>query len=377
MLAQRVDVPRASVLRWGLPYLRGFLRVWGVALLVSVGGCKTEPAAISSEASVAPFTAHLVLDHVRTISPEFTPESILRFPDNIHFDTKGHLIWDEGSPPVRVFDAEGGFIRTFGHPGAGPGELGRFIRLTIGPNGYFYVLDGTQRRVSVFTPDYEFAYSFPMDTGFVEQVAIDSQGNLLQLRESWWTDVRPAVVTHDTTGVLLAGWGEIPFSARVQVNLGGGGLVVDAQDNVYYGWISDHRIWKTDSEGTLLAVFDDKPAYYKGPDIGRLEGLDGKGSGELMGYFMQGGITHVLALILVPEKQLLFQHFVVPGRRIPFEVWHTDGFKIATDVQAPGSLIYADSDFLYLVNRADEEDENPPILVYEYRLEQEDAVVAP
>lgn len=362
------------------PISIGVILMCGVILLLTVSGCKMEPTYIPGESSTTPFTAHLVLDHVRTIVPEFTPESILNRPANLHVDSKGYFIWNEGRPPFHVFDAEGGFIRAFGPPGKGPGELGQSISLDIGPNGWFYVLDRSLGRVSVFTPDYEFSYSFPINTGHVAQISMDNQGNLLQLRESWWDGVRPAVVKHDTAGVLLAGWDEIPFSARVQVNLGGGGLDVDAQDNVYYGWTSDHRIWKTDSQGTLLAVFDNKPAPYKDPDIDRLEALDGKGSGALMRYFMREA-SRVRTLILVPEKQLLLQHIVTPESdrrvRIALEVWHTEGFKVATDVEVLTRPVYADPDFLYFVLNSDEENKNPEIHVYAYSLEKTEDVVAP
>ena len=80
--------------------------------------------------------------------------------------------------------------------------------------------------------------------------------------------------------------------------------------------------------------------------------------------------SRVKGLFLVPAKQLLFQLIntkMDDGYRSTLEVWHTDGFKIVSRVYTPDNrfLYYADEQFLYFVGRA-EEDQNPPIEIYEY-----------
>ncbi len=165
------------------------------------------------------------------------------------------------------------------------------------------------------------------------------------------------------------------------MNLYGGGIEVDAVGNVYYGYISDHRIFKTDSSGELLSVFDAEPSYYKGPDENRLQKWDSKDSSlemERVQYFY--GLSQMRGLFLAKGTPFLFQYFLTPDRKerrmkLSLELWHTDGFKIASDVKSPGELKFADERFLYFVDLNETHDENPQIRTHSYMLKREDSVV--
>lgn len=66
------------------------------------------------------------------------------------------------------------------------------------------------------------------------------------------------------------------------------------------------------------------------------------------------------------------------GFRTTLEVWHTEGFKIASGVNTPGMLFlfFADEHFLYFIGNAQEE-QNPLILVYAYRFDQPSPIATP
>ncbi|HSH45154.1 MAG TPA: 6-bladed beta-propeller [Longimicrobiales bacterium] len=66
-------------------------------------------------------------------------------------DPAGRVYVLEGqAQEVRVFDADGAHVRTFGRSGGGPGEFGRALRLDLGPDGNIWVADPQNNRLSVF-----------------------------------------------------------------------------------------------------------------------------------------------------------------------------------------------------------------------------------
>lgn len=68
---------------------------------------------------------------------------------------------------VRVFGPEGEHVRTFGRPGAGPGELSEPAMAEFGPGGELWVTDPDNNRVSVFDTTGSFVRSHPVPGGFI------------------------------------------------------------------------------------------------------------------------------------------------------------------------------------------------------------------
>ena len=59
-------------------------------------------------------------------------------------------IADSQGRDVRVFDADGRFVRTVGQPGEGPGEFERVGRVGSGPEGHMWITDTGLQRYEVF-----------------------------------------------------------------------------------------------------------------------------------------------------------------------------------------------------------------------------------
>ena len=361
----------------------------GPLLLVLLAtGCvasdeKNSPETSSAgESPVAPYTAQVVLqpkEQARFVRLELTTESVLELPRSLHLDKRG-VFWAHNSPPIIVFDPDGRFATTFGPQGNGPGEIGFVDALAVGQDGSSYVYDGNNRRVSIYDAKHEYVDSFPVEVDRLKQIAVNNRGVVYFLRENHYRG-GAAVLAYNSQGTLLHSWGEIPNTAKVQLNIPGGGIEVDDVGNVYYGYISDHRIFKADSSGKLLSVFDAEPSYYKGPDENRLQKWDGKDASlemERVKYFY--GLSQMRGLFQVKRTPFLFQYFLTPDdkerrMKLSLELWHTDGFKIASDLKSPGELRFADERFLYFVDLNETFDENPQLRMHSYMLKREDSAV--
>ncbi len=75
-------------------------------------------------------------------------------PSGVAVDKEGNLyVADTLNDRIEVFDADGGFIRTWGKNGDGPGYFARPKGVTIDSDGHIWVADGMQDRVQVFTSE--------------------------------------------------------------------------------------------------------------------------------------------------------------------------------------------------------------------------------
>ena len=100
---------------------------------------------------------------VRTVVPEDPkdPRAILDRPGAIQCLAGRHLaVLDVGGSRVVVFDRNGNYVRQIGRKGRGPGELLNPVDMAVGPGGNVYVLDGGNRRLSVFDSAGVFRSSF-------------------------------------------------------------------------------------------------------------------------------------------------------------------------------------------------------------------------
>jgi hypothetical protein len=83
----------------------------------------------------------------------------------ISLDSRGHIyVSDTQAQEVRVFSAEGEYLRTVGGPGQGPGELGRGASVVlIAPGDTLLVPDNGNRRINRFSPEGDVLPSSPLE----------------------------------------------------------------------------------------------------------------------------------------------------------------------------------------------------------------------
>lgn len=87
---------------------------------------------------------------------------------------------DSHSRDIRMYDAAGSFVRRFGGPGAGPGELQQPSGIGLLPDGRLVVRDYQNARVNVYSADGESLASWPIPGGFgtTSPMFVDRQGNV-------------------------------------------------------------------------------------------------------------------------------------------------------------------------------------------------------
>lgn len=127
------------------------------------------------------------IDPMWTIEPELTIGSISGDGPEIFGTIKGVApladgsiaILDSQAQEVRIFGADGGYLRTLGTRGGGPGEFMDANGILPGDDGLLRVHDPVGRRISLFHPETGFLSATPIVvTGlrFIWDAAADSSG---------------------------------------------------------------------------------------------------------------------------------------------------------------------------------------------------------
>lgn len=131
----------------------------------------------------------------------------------VDIDSRGRIwVLDQQTQEVRVFDGSGGYLRTMGGPGSGPGELSMGAAgIFVGPGDTILVPDLLNSRVTRFTSDGEGVTGIPiqMTAGIPVRWELRDDGRLLaQLRGMAVPGMAALeggdpVVAYDTDGTVV------------------------------------------------------------------------------------------------------------------------------------------------------------------------------
>ena len=109
----------------------------------------------------------LRLEEVLAIGSMEGDDSFGRVMD-IAWDGRGRiLVADDLGPHVKVFGADGSYVRTIGRAGEGPGEFSQPWQLAVDASDSLYVWDAGRSRILVFSPDHQFNRSFLVSSAWV------------------------------------------------------------------------------------------------------------------------------------------------------------------------------------------------------------------
>jgi len=151
---------------------------------------------------------------------------------------------DTGNKRVRVYSAEGVFLRDIGGGGSLPGELDEPVGLALAPDGRLFVADTWNRRISIFDSNGTFITSFNVEgwTGkpnSLPYLALDAARNMLYVSDG----DAGRILVYNTAGECVGAFGQYNIEQPNATQFAAiGGLALDSVGNLYVSDTGSARV---------------------------------------------------------------------------------------------------------------------------------------
>lgn len=178
------------------------------------------------------------------------------------------ILWGE-QKKFYLFDYDGNLIISKKSSGRGPTEFSRIDAIAANEE-YFALLDASLARVLYFDWEGKFVTSYTLKRNQLAQIKnieLDSFSNLVIMKELIFPGDQSAILVYDKTGRRIADIGVIPNIAMTQTTRNGGGITLDNSNIIYYSYLSEGKIYKTDIKSKEVVIISDPPEYFSKPDI--------------------------------------------------------------------------------------------------------------
>ncbi len=194
-------------------------------------------------------------DYFGDFSRGGTSEGQMMWPCAIAMSDENLLfVSDEALHRISIFDADGGFVDSWGVQGKREGEFNRPAGIAFESDGNILVADGLNNRIQRFTADGRYLHGWGKSgTGSGEfmipwGIAVDAEGNIFAA--DWRND---RVQKFDPDGRHLATFGAHGNGDAQMYRPSG--VTLDNQGNMYIADWGNHRVQILDPEGRLLSAF--------------------------------------------------------------------------------------------------------------------------
>ena len=312
-------------------------------------------------------------DSIRFDTP---PELPIGYLTMVRKDAVGNFVVGGLGQHVLVFDSLGSYLWSAGRFGGGPGEYSSNYVMDVDARGSLYVIDVLKQRIHEFANSKEHVRTSSLpQLSSMRNVAAGGPDEIVIINKDYsLRQEHPyAALRYSMTEGVIGTWGQMADIVLLQSYLDGGGVAIDVVRNaVYYGYMGDHRVFKTTLDGTTVRVFDEKPAYFIEADADRLvEFVDTVDRSELARTINSYAVRVSWVTALVTTSQgLVYQQVVKRLARgddpleMYLEVWSAEGVKLASEVATPHELLYGDNTGVYFMIDIEEATEKYGVAKY-------------
>jgi len=174
----------------------------------------------------------------------------LNNPRGMGIDQAGDIyVADTGNSRIVVFSSDGVFLSTWGSYGFDPGQFYGPTDVAVAPNGDIYVVDGAPSVIDVFDPQQEYIRSWhTIGTASPQSIQIDGTGQYVYI-SALAVNGLGMMYVYTTTGTPVASW----ISAGSSKVMPGFSFGVGPSGSIYTSDNAALSVSKFTASGGLLA----------------------------------------------------------------------------------------------------------------------------
>jgi len=192
-------------------------------------------------------------------------------PSSMVVDSYGNLyVADMGMNTVNKYDSKGKFIKQFGKPGKGPGDILQPYCLQISKDNKLYILELSNSRISIFTLDGEYIKSIKSQEGLPLSMGasfvLDSEDNIFINAQF------NGYLIHqlDKNGNLVRSFKKYVKVEENRINFhinNIGNIAINSEDELFLPMIYPYNIFKFNIEGDCKMIIKNQADYVMKPAI--------------------------------------------------------------------------------------------------------------
>lgn len=284
------------------------------------------------------------------ISFNLDADTFLKVPIRVIALNDESLLWGE-TDSFYILSHSGEVVHYYKKIGGGPCEFRTVDAYTADSDGNIFVISRSKSSILHFRAgtDLECIGEYNLTRFRPRHISVYNEQLYLQNERIQDTDI-PAITKIDINSLRTTGYGNIPQIAKLQSGIGEtGGMDVDSDGNVYFGYLGMHEIIRLTREDNRISSWSIKPEYFKAPELAKVRSLN-----RSMDFFTYAQETTRLTGLFITSGDILIQQFepdnyLLPGakQRTVLEVWDTSGNKLATNVESPQKIAFISGDIIY------------------------------
>lgn len=355
--------------RW-LPLVAALL-VAGLAGAVSACGDSVpstrDGSALEPDQETATARFEEIFREERRIRLEETDSVVISEIHTLAVGPDGTLVIpDQQAAEVLLYDPEGSLKRTLGRSGEGPGEYRTPVDAAFDADGYLYVSDGPNQRVTLYTPGFRYDTVFPVTNALYLYPLVGLEEGFAAVRVRGPRQHRDGMVGfYDRTGSMRASVHRanpalysVPYWFSALGRSNSGFRLARSADRIYTGNALTYPVvsyevdsWRPDTLGRPPRSWAQASRPERGAFASQPTAL--KDFKTWLRSFTTIDRIEVVddTLLLVSHRKLDPEVMEYQESSYTADIYTLSGRKLVQEIDLPGQLLHADSLVYFTTDR--------------------------
>jgi|GEM_PF-1408056 len=288
-----------------------------------------------------------------------------------------YVVWVENQG-IKIFTHDGNHVKTIDSIGNGPGEF-RSITNAMVKNDTLYVFVMSQTKMILFSlENLEFMHEIKLRVPYSRMFSVAENGNMVFLHTFYSHNPSHRMSSFSifsSDGQKIGEYGTAPIYAALNRNMLGGGITIDSQSNVYYGYTGEPVLYRYNASDDSIQELPNQTSYFEEADPNVIREVI-----EDMNKLIRYAFSVSRPANMHYHNGYIFQ---VLQNKHPWygsptenylEIWNDEGEKLVSEFAINSSFVFFGGEYLYSLaqgrNRYYDDEHSELEFICKYKIER-------